>query len=154
MDGIITAARQERFTQLDFGAARKCDLRALDRVHEPRFGTWIRLDALAIVAHAIEHPLEQRLIDVVAAKMGVSVTGFDLEKTFVALEDRYIEGAATKVIHQHVGFTTSLVAHSRSRRFVHQALHLESGELPRQSRCLTLSIVEIGRNRDDRATGS
>jgi hypothetical protein len=80
----------------------------------------------------------------------IAVGGLDLDNAFTHFENRHIEGAAAKVV-DHDGLILLLVQPIGQRgrgRLVHNALHIQAGNLARVLGGLALSVVEVGRNRN------
>jgi hypothetical protein len=75
-----------------------------------------------------------------------------LEDAVADLEDRHVEGAASKVEHEDALVGAPLLEPVRergSRRLVDDAEHLESGDLAGFLGRLALGVVEVRRHRDD-----
>ncbi len=99
----------------------------------------------------LHQPVNNALVDVVAAQVGVAVGGFHFHHAVAHFQDRNIERATAKVIYRD-GFVLLLVqpvGQRRGRGFVDDAHHFQAGDLPGVLGGLALRIVEIGRNRDD-----
>ncbi len=83
--------------------------------------------------------------------MRVAISRDDFENSIVQLENRDIERAATQIVNgdNAVLLLVEPVSQRRGGRFVDQAQHFQSRYAARIFRGLPLSIVEVGRNRDD-----
>src|ERR1700682_904383 len=88
--------------------------------------------------------------------MGVAVGGEDLiDITFAGgdkFQDRNVEGAATKIVNGYVAallFVQS-VGKGGGGGLIHEAQHFETGDAAGVFAGLTLSIVKVGGNGDDR----
>ncbi len=87
--------------------------------------------------------------------MRVAAGRDDLEDALMQLQNGDVERATAKVVHgdDAVGSTMQLVQAIGQRgrgRLIHQAQHLQPGDAACILRRLSLRIVEIGRNGDDR----
>ena len=84
--------------------------------------------------------------------MGVAVGGLHFEDAVADFENRNIEGAAAEVVDRN-GFVTLLVqavGKRRRRRLVDDPEHFQTGDLAGVLGRLTLTVVEVGRDGDDR----
>ena len=93
------------------------------------------------------------MIEVVAAERRVAPGGEHLEHALAQLEDRDVECPATKVVHRVGAFggVIQAVGDGSGGRFVQQAQHVQAGEARRILGRLPLCVVEVRRDRDDRA---
>jgi hypothetical protein len=84
--------------------------------------------------------------------VSVAIGGFDLENALADLEDGDIEGSAAEVEYGDLllFFLIEPIGQGGRRRFVDDAKHIETGDLSSILGGLTLAVVEIGRNRNDR----
>ena len=110
-----------------------------------------QIDAVALLELGGD-PLDDALIEVVATQVRVAVGRLDLDDAFADFENRDVEGAAAEVVHGNrlVLLLVEAVGQRRRGRLVDDAHHLETGDLARLLRRLTLRVVEVGRHRDDR----
>ena len=53
-----------------------------------------------LLAEAVADVIEQQLVEVVAAELGVAVAGEDLDDALLDLRDRDVEGAAAEVVDE------------------------------------------------------
>ena len=84
--------------------------------------------------------------------MVVAVCGENLDDAVCKIEQRDIERAAAQVEDKHLLVDILLVeavGKSSCRRLVHDTLDIEACNLACILRCLTLCIIEVGRDRDD-----
>ena len=98
------------------------------------------------------HPVDDGLVEVVAAEVRVAVGRLDLEHAVAEVEDGDVEGAAAQVEHED-GLVVLLVEAVGERgrgRLVDDALDLEAGDLAGVLGGLALRVVEVGRDGDDR----
>ncbi len=93
------------------------------------------------------------MVEIIAAKRGVAGGREHFEYAPRQLEQRQVEGAAAEVVHREgaLGRIVEAVGDRRRSRLVEQAQHVQAGELRRVLGRLSLGVVEIGRNGDDRA---
>ena len=99
----------------------------------------------------LDEPVDDPLVPVVAAEVGVAVGRLDLEHAVADLEHRHVERAAAEVEHEHrlVGAAlVEAVRERRGRRLVDDAQHLEPGDLSGLLGGGALGVVEVGRHRD------
>ncbi len=98
-----------------------------------------------------DEPLDDALVEVVAAQVGVAVGGLDLDDAFADFEDGNIECTAAEVVDGDglVLLFVEAVGEGGSRRLVDDALDVESGDFARVLGGLALGVVEVGRNGDD-----
>jgi hypothetical protein len=90
-------------------------------------------------------------IEVVAAEVGVTVGGLDLEDAVAELQDRDVEGAATEVVDDDFffGFLVEAVGEGGGGGLVDDALDLEAGDFAGVFGGLSLGVVEVGGHGDD-----
>src|ERR1019366_8149097 len=108
------------------------------------------VDAVFLLELA-DDPVDDALVDVVAAQVGVAVGRLDLDHAFAYFENRDIEGAATEIVDGD-GFVLFLVeAVSQRRRggLVDDAHNFETGDPAGVLGGLALRVVEVGRHGDD-----
>ena len=98
------------------------------------------------------HPVDDGLVEVVAAEVRVAVGGLDLEDALAELEDGDVEGAAAQVEHEDrlVVLLVEAVGQRGRGGLVDDALDLEAGDLAGVLGGLALRVVEVGRDGDDR----
>ena len=101
--------------QVDFRLERRreLDLRPLRGLLEPLERHLVRreIDAL-VLFELLDHPVDDALVQVVAAEMSVSIRRLDLDDAVADLQDRDVEGAAAKIDTQR----WSLPSSCRDRR--------------------------------------
>jgi hypothetical protein len=99
-----------------------------------------------------QHPVDEGVVPVVAAEVGVAVGGLHLEHAVADLEHGDVERAAAEVIHGDL--LVLLLVESVGERggggFVDDAQHLEPGDLAGVLGGLALGVIEIGGDGDDR----
>ena len=86
-------------------------------------GSLAEVDALVLL-ELVEQPVDDPLVDVVAAEVGVAVGGLDLDHALADLEDRDVEGAAAEVVDgdRLVLLLVEAVGERRGGRLVDEAL--------------------------------
>ena len=80
---------------------------------------------------AIGNVLEQQVVEVVAAELGVAVAGQHLDDALLGLDDGDVEGAAAEVVDEHapqVGLV-GVVGQRGGRRLVEDADDFQPGQL-------------------------
>ena len=110
-----------------------------------------KVDAVVLLEVVCE-PGHDRLVEIVAAEVRIAVRRLHLEDTVADVEDRDIERAAAEVVDCDL-LILLLVEAIRERgrsRLVHNALHVKSCDAAGVLRRLTLLVVEVGRDGDDR----
>jgi len=88
---------------------------------------------------------------VVAAEVGITVGGLDLEDAVADFEDGDVEGAAAQVEDGDflILLLVEAVGERRGGRLVDDAQHVEAGDLAGVLGGLTLGIVEVRGDGDD-----
>ena len=91
-------------------------------------------------------------VKVFTAEEGVAVGRFYFEQTIVDFEDGYVKCTAAKVIDSDgFGFIfVQTVGECRSGRFVDDTQNFEASDFASVFGCLTLSVVKVCRNGDNR----
>ena len=99
-----------------------------------------------------DHPLDDRLVPVVAAQVVVAGGRLDLEHPVPDLQHGYVKGAAAEVEDQNrlVGLLVEAVGERGGGRLVDDPLHLEAGDLAGVLGRLALVVVEVGGDGDHR----
>ncbi len=110
-----------------------------------------KVDAL-LGLEAVDEPLDDALVPVVATEFGVAVGGLHLEDAAADFEDRDVERTATQVIDGDlfVALLVEAVGEGSRGRLVDDAEHLEAGDGAGVLGGLALRVVEVGRDGDDR----
>ena len=95
--------------------------------------------------------VDQRLVPVVAAEVGVAVGREDLEDAVADVEDRDVEGAAAEVEDGDllVLLLVEPVGQGGGGRLVDDPRDLQAGDLAGVLGGLALAVVEVGRHGDD-----
>ena len=138
---------------LGLGRRRELHLRLLRGLLQAlqRHPVLREVDALFLFELA-DDPVDDSLIEVVAAEVRVAVGRLHFDDAFADLEDRDVERAAAEVVDgdQLFFLLVEPVGQRRRGRLVDDAHHLEAGDLARLLRGLTLRVVEVRRHGDDR----
>ncbi len=149
MDGVGPLAGQEGIEEAHLVLVGERDLRSLDGLRQPRHGPRIFFHRRTLSAQTAEHPLAERVVDVVASEVGVAAASPHFEQAFIAFEDGDVERAAAQVVDQDQLLGTGLVGQGGGGGFVHQPLHRKPRHRARVARRLPLRLAEIRRDRDD-----
>ena len=98
----------------------------------------------------LDEPVDDPLVPVVAAEVGVAVGRLDLEHAVADLQHRHVERAAAEVEHEDrlvLGALVEAVGEGGRRRLVDDAQHLEAGDLAGLLGRRALGVVEVRRAR-------
>ena len=119
----------------------------------------LRLEGLAVVAQVdalvalelVGHPVDDALVEVVAAEEGVAVGGLDLEDAVAHVEHGDVEGAAAQVVDGDglILLLVQTIGQRRSGRLVDDAQDFQAGDAAGVLGGLALRVVEVGRHSDD-----
>ena len=96
--------------------------------------------------------VDEALVEVVAAEVGVAVGGLDFEDAVAELEDRDVVRAAAEVVDGHhlvFALAVEAVGEGSGGGLVDDALDGEAGDLAGFLRGRPLRVVEVGGDRDD-----
>ena len=100
----------------------------------------------------LDEPVDDPLVPVVAAEVGVAVGRLDLEHAVADLQHRHVERAAAEVEHEDrlvLGALVEAVGEGGRGRLVDDAQHLEAGDRARLLGGRALGVVEVRRDGDD-----
>ncbi len=100
----------------------------------------------------VDKPLGNAVVKVIAAQSRIAVGGKHLDHAVADLDDGHIKRTAAQVVYHDLllFFIVKAVGQGRGRRLVDDPLYIQSGDLARVLGCLTLRVVKIRGNRDDR----
>ena len=115
----------------------------------------LRILAQIDVLRALEfvgEVVHQASVEVVAAEVGVAGRGTNLDHSLADIEQAHIEGSAAEVEDQYgfVGLFVHAVRECRSGRLVDDPQNLEARDPAGVFGGVSLRVVEVGRNGDDR----
>jgi NAD-specific glutamate dehydrogenase len=141
--------------QVDLGLLRggELDLGLLGGLVEALQGHAVLRQVDALVALELRRePVDDGLVEVVAAEVVVARGGLDLEDAVADLEDRHVERAAAEVEHQDrlVALLVEPVGERRRGRLVDDALDVQAGDPPGVLGRLALIVVEVRGDGDHR----
>ena len=100
-----------------------------------------------LVLELLHQPVDNALVDVVAAQVGVAVGGLHFDHAVADFQNGNVERAAAEIVHRD-GFVLLLVepvGQRRRRGLINDAHHFQARDLARVLGGLALRIVEIGR---------
>ena len=105
----------------------------------------------SLFLNSADDPVDDALVEVVAAEVRVAVGRLDLDDALADFEDRDVERAAAEVVDgdRLVLLLVEAVGQRRRGRLVDDAHDLEAGDLAGVLGRLALRVVEVGRHRDD-----
>src|SRR6266542_423650 len=144
--------REEREIDLRLRDRRQLDLRLLRRLLEALEHHLVLRDVdPGVLLELGDEPVDDPLVDVVAAEVRVAVCREHLDDVLADLEDRDVERAAAEVVDGDllVLLLVEPVGERRRGGLVHDAPHVEAGDLAGVLRGLALGVVEVGGHRDD-----
>ncbi len=145
--------RDER--QIDFGLlrGRQFDLGLFGSFLEALQSELVVLEVDAAFLLELGHEVfDQTHVKVFTAEEGVAIGRLHFKDAVTDFEDRHVEGTAAKVINSNgLAFVlVQTVSECSSRRLVDDTQHFKTGDLAGILGCLALSVVEVGRDGDNR----
>ena len=147
----------ERQVDLRRHRGRQLDLRLLRRLVEALSAILSAARSMPLVLLELgDHPVDDRLVEVVAAEVVVAVRRLHLEDAVTEPEDRDVEGAAAEIPDEDrlVGLLVEPVGERRGGRLIDDPDDVEAGDLAGVLRRLALGVVEVRGDGDDvRVTG-
>ena len=153
MLGAGRIRRHERQVDLGDGGGRQLDLGLLGRLVQALQRHLVdgQIDAL-LTLELRAHPVDDRLVEVVATQVVVTGGGLDFEHPVADLEHGHVERATAQVEDQDrlVGALVQAVRQGGCGRLVDDPLDIEAGDLAGVARGLPLRVVEVRGHRDDR----
>ena len=142
--------RDERQIDVGLEHRRELDLGLLRRFLQTLKGHAVlaQIDAVALLELG-DHPVDDSLIEIVAAEMRVAVGRLDLDDALAHFEDRHVERAAAEVVDDDrlVLLLVEAVGQCRGGGLVDDAKDVEAGDLAGVLGGLTLRVVEVRRAR-------
>ena len=144
----------ERQVDVGRGHLGELDLGLLGGLLEPlqRHRVLGEVDALGVL-EPLHQPVDDALIPVVPAEVGVARGGLDLEDPLADLEHRHVEGPAAEVVDEDrlvVALLVEAVGQGGRGGLVDDAQHLETGDLAGLLGGLALGVAEVGGHGDHR----
>ena len=99
-----------------------------------------------------DHPVDDSLVEVIAAQVGITVGGKNFDDAVRDLDDGYIEGTAAQVIDHDLlfFFIVEAIGKGCRCRLVDDTLYFQARDPARVLGRLTLRVIEISGNCDDR----
>ena len=150
--GARRVGRDERQVDLRLLRGGELDLGLLGGLVEALEGHRVlgEVDAL-IAAELAREPVDDRLVEVVAAEVVVTRGRLDLEHAVADLEHGHVERAAAEVEDEDglVGLLVQAVGQRGRGGLVDDALDVEAGDAAGVLGGLALVVVEVGRDGDD-----
>ena len=100
----------------------------------------------------LHDPVDDALIDIVAAKVSVPIGCLDFDDAFANFQNRDIERTAAEIVDRNdlVLLLVQAICQSRSRWLINDTEYIQPGDLACVLGRLALSIIEVRRNGDDR----
>ena len=144
--------RDERQGDVERRSGGKSALGVFGRLFQTLTRHHVRRDVNALLGlERIDHPLHDRLVEIVAAQVRIAVGGLDLEHAVADVEHGDIERAAAEVVDRDllVLLLVETVGKRCRSRLVDDAEHLETRNRAGILRRLTLRVVEVRGHRDD-----
>ena len=99
----------------------------------------------------IQHPLNDLVIEIITAKVCITVGSQYFDDTVTDLDDRYIKGTATKVVYHDLlfFFIVQTISKCCCGRLVDDTLYIQACDLTCILGSLTLGIIEVCGNCDN-----
>ena len=144
-----------RKVDLRAGGAGELDLRLLGSFLQALKGHGVlaEVESAVLALEFVHEPLDDGLVKVVPAQVRVAVGGKHFEDAVAEFEDAHVVRATTQVKdHDFLvgGLFVQSVCQSCGCRLVDDAFHLKAGNFSGFLGGLTLAVVEVGGNGDDR----
>ena len=153
MLGPFRRCRDEGQVDFALGGAGEFDLGLFRRLGEALQGLFVLAQIDAFVAlEGGGQVIDDHLVEVIAAQMGVATGGEHLKHAVANLQHRDVKRTAAQIEHQDalVALAIQAIGQGCGRGLVDDAQHFEAGDLARVLGGLALGIVEVGRHRDHR----
>jgi hypothetical protein len=145
--------RDERQVDFGLGRGRQFDLGFLGGFLQALQGELVlaQVDALLLLEF-VREVADKTHIEVFTAEERVAVGGLHLEHAVTDLEHRHVERAAAEVIDRDGALLllVEAVGERRRGRLIDDAQHFKAGDLAGVLGGLTLGVVKVSRNSDDR----
>ena len=100
----------------------------------------------------VNHPVDDALVEVIAAEVGITCGGQNLQNALADIQDGYIERTAAEVVNHDLllRFLIYAVSQRSSGRLVDDTQNFQTCDLAGILGSLTLRVREVSRNGDDR----
>ena len=151
--GPVASARNERQIDLGLSGCGQLNLGLLRSLLQALPGQVVvpQIDAL-LPLEFVGKIVHETHVEVFAAEERITVSGFNLEDSVADIQDGDVERTATEIIDRNLALLLLLkpISERSSGRLVDNAQHLQTGDLAGVLGRLTLRIVEIGGNGNDR----
>src|SRR5579875_376981 len=151
--GACGIGTDERQVDLRLLRRRKLDLGAFGRLFQTLQGHAVLAEVNALILLEVgDKPVDNALVKVVSAEVGVTIGRLHLKDALAQLQDGDIKGAATQVIDRDGLFTFDLIqtiGQRSSRRLVNDTQNFQAGDLSGVLRGGTLRVVKVGRDSDN-----
>ncbi len=100
-----------------------------------------------------DHPVNDAVVEIITAQVGIAIGSFNFKHAVTQLKDGHIERTAAKVEYENGLFFINLVKPVSKRcrgRLVDDTKDFQTGNLTGILGCLTLAVVKVCRNGDNR----
>ena len=152
MLGAVGVRGDEGQVDVGRGRAGQLDLGLLSSLLQA-LGSHLVLAQVDVVLalEVLGHPVDDALVEVIAAQVGITVGSQNFGNTVAHLDDGDIERTAAEVVDHDllVGFLIDAVSQRSSRRLVDDTLNVQTGDGTGVLGGLTLAVVEVGGDGDD-----
>ena len=137
-----------------FDCTGKLDFCLLACVAQPLEGGGILTQVNAVLGlEILGEPVDNRVVHIGPAEMGITRRGEDFENAFGHLHDGNVEGAAAQIQHGDLVLALPVlvqtVSQRRRGRLVDDTLHFEPRDAAGILSRLPLIVVEVSRDRND-----
>ena len=152
MEGTLCGCGDKGQIDVRAGHAGQLDLCLLGSVAQSLQNHLVAAKIYAILClELLCHPIDDALVEVIAAQLGITVGCQNLEDTIGDLEQRYVEGTAAKVEDHDllILFLIHTVSKRCRGRLVDNSLNLKTGNLTCILGSLTLCVGEVCGNGDN-----
>ena len=152
MLGAGSVRRDERQVDLAAHCAGQLDLCFLSSFLQALSGHFVLAQVDAVLGlERVRHPVDDALIEIIAAQVGITIGGQDLGHAVAHLNDGDIERAAAQIVdHDLLVFLfINAVCQRSGSGLVDDTLDVQARNGAGVLGCLTLAVVEVCRNGDD-----
>mmetsp|Transcript_30534 Transcript_30534/g.65782 ORF Transcript_30534/g.65782 Transcript_30534/m.65782 type:complete len:637 (+) Transcript_30534:186-2096(+) len=151
----VDAINQRVHLHDDRVGRRKCDLCSVALSLQSTQGAAILLhiDTTVLAFELLQGPLHDAIGEVLPTEMRVASCGLHLEDAVLDLQERHVESAPTHVVDEHelgvLALCIQAVGQGCCCGFIDDSDHVQTTDGTCILGCLSLRVVEIGRNSDD-----